>query len=180
MDSHFRILESFENRRDAPAPADKSGEFEIVSTASTSILTMMRTGTFAAACVLLYGVIIGSVRCFSPSHRAATSARSRLHHLVSAPLGESRSFSPDYRAGLLRAATSAVEEEDGVRGSKDPPLFEAPFKGIARDYKMRLPLYGSDIKDGLNSQCLAATLFLFFACLAPAVGFGSLFGTVTR
>jgi len=70
-----------------------------------------------------------------------------------------------------------MEEEDG--GSKDPPLFEAPFKGIARDYKMRLPLYGSDIKDGLNSQCLAATLFLFFACLAPAVGFGSLFGTVT-
>lgn len=28
-------------------------------------------------------------------------------------------------------------------------------------------------------QCLAATLFLFFACLAPAVGFGGLFATAT-
>ena len=45
---------------------------------------------------------------------------------------------------------------------------------------MRLPLYGSDITDGLNVQCLAATLFLFFACLAPAVGFGALFSTVTH
>ena len=45
---------------------------------------------------------------------------------------------------------------------------------------MRLPLYGSDVKDGLNTQCLAATCFLFFACLAPAVGFGALFGAVTN
>ena len=28
-------------------------------------------------------------------------------------------------------------------------------------------------------QCLAATMFLFFACLAPAVGFGGLFGLAT-
>lgn len=60
------------------------------------------------------------------------------------------------------------------------PLFEAPLKGISRDYKMRLPLYKSDIKDGLNTQCLAAILFLFFACLSPAIGFGSLFGAVTN
>ena len=63
---------------------------------------------------------------------------------------------------------------------KDPPLFESPLKGIGRDYKMRLPLYKSDITDGLNTQCLAAILFLFFACLAPAVGFGALFGAATN
>jgi uncharacterized membrane protein (Fun14 family) len=28
-------------------------------------------------------------------------------------------------------------------------------------------------------QCLAATMFLFFACLAPAIGFGGLFGLAT-
>jgi len=69
---------------------------------------------------------------------------------------------------------------DATDDDKDPPLFESLFKGIRRDYKMRLPLYGSDVTDGLNTQCLAATCFLFFACLAPAIGFGSLFGLATN
>ncbi len=63
--------------------------------------------------------------------------------------------------------------------SNSEPLVEPIGKGIARDYKARLPLYKSDITDGLNIQCLAATLFLFFACLAPAVGFGGLFAVAT-
>eukprot|EP00985_Skeletonema_marinoi_P003346 scaffold1414_cov175-Skeletonema_marinoi.AAC.5 len=71
--------------------------------------------------------------------------------------------------------TAAIEADD-----KDPPLFEGLLKGITRDYKMRLPLYKSDITDGLNTQCLAAICFLFFACLSPAIGFGSLFGAVTN
>ena len=77
---------------------------------------------------------------------------------------------------MSTAAVAATETDD----DKDPPLFESFLKGIKRDYKMRLPLYKSDISDGLNTQCLAATLFLFFACLAPAVGFGALFGSVTN
>lgn len=75
----------------------------------------------------------------------------------------------------LSLSAAAVADDD-----KNPPLFESPFKGIARDYKMRLPLYKSDVADGLNTQCLAATCFLFFACLAPAVGFGALFGMATH
>lgn len=59
-------------------------------------------------------------------------------------------------------------------------LFEGIGKGIVRDYKGRLPLYVSDIMDGLNMQCVAATMFLFFACLAPAVGFGGLFAVATN
>lgn len=70
---------------------------------------------------------------------------------------------------------AAIADDD-----KDPPLFESPLKGITRDYRMRLPLYKSDITDGLNTQCLAAICFLFFACLAPAVGFGALFGVATK
>lgn len=76
---------------------------------------------------------------------------------------------------LSMSTAAAADATD----DKDPPLFEPLFRGIARDYKRRLPLYGSDVADGLNSQCLAATLFLFFACLAPAVGFGALFGAAT-
>lgn len=59
-------------------------------------------------------------------------------------------------------------------------LFEGIGVGIVRDYKTRLPHMLSDITDGLNVQSLAATMFLFFACLAPAVGFGGLFASATN
>jgi hypothetical protein len=72
-----------------------------------------------------------------------------------------------------------------VPGESEPakekePLFERLGVGILRDYGKRLPLFKSDITDGLNAQSLAATLFLFFACLAPAVGFGGLFSVATN
>ena len=40
------------------------------------------------------------------------------------------------------------------------------FGGMINDIKRRMPMYKSDIKDGLNSETLAATLFLYFAGLA--------------
>nr|MBC8437551.1 HCO3- transporter [Planctomycetota bacterium] len=39
--------------------------------------------------------------------------------------------------------------------------------------------YRSDFTDGLHIKCLASILFLFFACLAPAVLFGGLMGDAT-
>jgi len=116
-------------------------------------------------------------------HAAAFSTPSQLSVRV-APRAISRSsgihFAPtkpssgvSLRMSSATAALTPPEEEDL------DPLFEGIGKGIVRDYKARLPLYGSDIKDGLNFQCLAATLFLFFACLAPAVGFGGLFAVAT-
>ncbi len=44
--------------------------------------------------------------------------------------------------------------------------------GIREDLARRLPRYASDFRDGLHPKCLASTLFLFFACTAPAVIFG--------
>lgn len=42
---------------------------------------------------------------------------------------------------------------DSKEDSKDlDPLFEPIFVGIKRDYSKRLPLYKSDITDGLNLQ----------------------------
>ena len=49
-----------------------------------------------------------------------------------------------------------------------------PFGGIIADVKRRAKHYGSDIRDGLSAQALGSTLFLFFACLAPAIIFGGL------
>jgi len=49
-----------------------------------------------------------------------------------------------------------------------------PFGGIVADVRRRAAHYASDIKDGLSVQALGSTLFLFFACLAPAIIFGGL------
>jgi hypothetical protein len=64
-------------------------------------------------------------------------------------------------------------------GSIDGTIFEPLGVGVKRDFGARFPLYASDIKDGLNAQTLATTLFLFFACLAPAIGFGGTLGAAT-
>jgi hypothetical protein len=45
---------------------------------------------------------------------------------------------------------------------------------------LQLPHYGTDFKDGANLKGLAASFFLFFACLAPAVAFGGLLGKATQ
>jgi len=62
---------------------------------------------------------------------------------------------------------------------KEPPLFEPFMTGIRRDFNRRAPYYKSDITDGFNTQLIASVLFLFFACLAPAIGFGGILQTVT-
>lgn len=48
------------------------------------------------------------------------------------------------------------------------------FGGLVKDIKRRYPQYVSDLKDGLNMQCLAAFFFIYFACLSPAITFGGL------
>ena len=35
-------------------------------------------------------------------------------------------------------------------------------------------MYQADILDGLNSQCLAAAIFIYFAALSGAIAFGGL------
>jgi len=80
---------------------------------------------------------------------------------------------------LYMSDAAAANEKLFDAAAANEKLFEGIGVGIKRDYKARLPLYRSDFKDGLNVQCLAATMFLFFACLAPAVGFGGLFSVAT-
>ena len=51
--------------------------------------------------------------------------------------------------------------------------------GILTDLKRRLPWYVDDFREGLHPKALSSTLFLFFACLAPAIIFGGLMGDKT-
>lgn len=60
----------------------------------------------------------------------------------------------------------------------DDPLERTrrPFGGLVRDVRRRYPKYLSDFKDALNSQCMAAVIFIYFAALSPAITFGGLLG----
>lgn len=51
--------------------------------------------------------------------------------------------------------------------------------GMMDDIRRRLPHYASDFRDGMHSKCVASTLFLYFACLAPAVTFGGIMAEYT-
>ena len=53
------------------------------------------------------------------------------------------------------------------------------FGGFIDDIHRRSACYASDFRDGLRSKSLSSTLFLFFACLAPAVTFGGIMGVET-
>lgn len=53
------------------------------------------------------------------------------------------------------------------------------FGGVVEDIRRRLPHYLSDFKDGVNPKALSSTLFLYFACLAPAVTFGGVMAVQT-
>ncbi|XP_062297868.1 anion exchange protein 2b isoform X2 [Scomber scombrus] len=64
----------------------------------------------------------------------------------------------------------------------DDPLKRTgrPFGGLVRDVKRRYPQYLSDFKDAMNSQCMAAVIFIYFAALSPAITFGGLLGEKTE
>uniref|UniRef100_A0A8C9YPZ7 Anion exchange protein n=1 Tax=Sander lucioperca TaxID=283035 RepID=A0A8C9YPZ7_SANLU len=90
-------------------------------------------------------------------------------------------------------------EEQGVKLAKEPKSHEEkealltplkksddplkrtrrPFGGLIRDVRRRYPKYLSDFKDALNSQCMAAVIFIYFAALSPAITFGGLLGEKT-
>ena len=67
-----------------------------------------------------------------------------------------------------------------MKPRKEPPRdplkrVGKPFYGAYLDLKKRIPYYLSDITDGLSSKVLSSTLFIFFACVSPAVTFGGIY-----
>jgi mannitol/fructose-specific phosphotransferase system IIA component (Ntr-type) len=53
------------------------------------------------------------------------------------------------------------------------------FGGFIEDVRRRTACYASDFRDGLRPKSFSSTLFLFFACLAPAVTFGGIMSIET-
>nr|XP_045584396.1 anion exchange protein 2-like [Procambarus clarkii] len=85
---------------------------------------------------------------------------------------------------LMKNAQLAASAGGGDGGDQKPPPRDPlirvgkPFYGLIMDIKSRYAMYPSDILDGLNLQVAAATIFIFFACLSPAITFGGMYSDV--
>uniref|UniRef100_A0A182P114 Anion exchange protein n=1 Tax=Anopheles epiroticus TaxID=199890 RepID=A0A182P114_9DIPT len=67
--------------------------------------------------------------------------------------------------------------DSGGDGKKPPNPLEKTNRlwgGVINDIKRRYPMYKSDIMDALNTETLAATIFMYFAALSTAITFGGL------
>ncbi|XP_068149698.1 band 3 anion transport protein isoform X2 [Drosophila tropicalis] len=74
------------------------------------------------------------------------------------------------------------DDDDNGRKKKKPNPLEKTHRlwgGLRNDLKRRMPMYKSDILDGLNTETLAATIFMYFACLSTAITFGGLVSAKT-
>jgi mannitol/fructose-specific phosphotransferase system IIA component (Ntr-type) len=89
-----------------------------------------------------------------------------------------------YEAGIARTGDDLLAALDhfSSRTTPKPDKTAKPTEGLTytgrlggglrQDVARRWPHYLSDFRDGLSAKCVGSTLFLFFACLAPAVTFG--------
>ncbi|BES98106.1 Band 3 cytoplasmic domain [Nesidiocoris tenuis] len=81
-----------------------------------------------------------------------------------------------------KALISGEEDEDGwKKKAEDDPLRRTkyPWGGLYKDIKRRFPHYISDFTDGINGQCIAAAIFMYFAALSGAITFGGLMADKT-
>uniref|UniRef100_A0A8C1GDA6 Anion exchange protein n=1 Tax=Cyprinus carpio TaxID=7962 RepID=A0A8C1GDA6_CYPCA len=75
--------------------------------------------------------------------------------------------------------SSLSEEEDQF--DVDPLKRSGiPFGGLIHDIRRRYPRYISDLKDAVDTQCIAAVIFIYFAALSPTITFGGLLGEKTQ
>lgn len=89
------------------------------------------------------------------------------------------------KAAEAADVTKALLAADGDDDKKPPypdPLerTKRPWGGLINDLTRRYPLYKSDITDGLNAQCLAAAIFMYFAAVSGAIAFGGMLGDKTE
>ncbi|GJQ79533.1 hypothetical protein Trydic_g16380 [Trypoxylus dichotomus] len=87
--------------------------------------------------------------------------------------------SKEAEAGATKPLLAAGGDDEPPYGH---PLVRTkkPFGGLINDIKRRFPHFRSDFTDALNSPCIAASLFMYFAALSTAITFGGLAGDKTE
>lgn len=85
----------------------------------------------------------------------------------------------NYQFPIIKSCFLPVSTTSSGSSPEDPlSRTGRPFGGMLRDIKRRYQYYKSDMTDALNSQVLAAVIFIYFAALSPAITFGGLLGNV--
>jgi len=82
---------------------------------------------------------------------------------------------------ILEGYRDALEAHVHLRTPQDQQLAPSGrlFGGLLQDLKRKWPHVAGDYKDGFTSKTIASVVFLFFACLAPAIAFGGLLSVLT-
>lgn len=142
-------------------PAETAAKHAVLLSANRA----MRAVSCVAACLMFSvgeGYRLAGGRALG---RPPVSSRIARAHLARPPLGASTAAAP---AGEAGGAPKAELE-----------LVEMPFVGLMRDARAKSKYALSDLTDGLNVKCVAASIFMFFACIAPAIAFGGLLERAT-
>lgn len=111
--------------------------------------------------------------------------RNLLNQTVPILANQAKELSAKRKSGGVRSRGVKKETLDEViqeSGIFDDPLSRTGMfcGGLVRDIKRRFPLYLSDFKDALDVHCLPTIIFIYFACLAPAITFGGLLSEKTN
>lgn len=82
-----------------------------------------------------------------------------------------------YVLHIVAALTPTVSDKGDDKDNDDPlRRTKKPWGGLVNDVKRRFPYYKSDFSQGLNLQCIASAIFIYFAALSAAITFGGLMG----
>lgn len=82
-----------------------------------------------------------------------------------------------YVLHIVAALTPTVSDKGDDKDNDDPlRRTKKPWGGLVNDIKRRFPYYKSDFSQGLNLQCIASAIFIYFAALSAAITFGGLMG----
>ena len=111
--------------------------------------------------------------------------RNLLNQTVPILANQAKELSSERRRGGIR---SRGEDKETFREViQENEIFDDPLSrtgrfcgGLVRDVKRRFPFYLSDFKDAFDVHCLPAIIFVYFACLAPAITFGGLLSEKTN
>lgn len=111
--------------------------------------------------------------------------RNLLNQTVPILANQAKEIAFRRRRGGIRSKD--VEKETFREVIQENDIFDDPLSrtgkfcgGLVRDVRRRFPFYLSDFKDALDVHCLPTIIFVYFACLAPAITFGGLLSEKTN